>query len=76
MVLTFQSIGLQGSSLGVITFKDDIIEWKDRSNNQQTLNKAHISSMKWAAYGTKGSVHIIDADGKSIKFDGIIFIII
>ena len=73
MVLTFQSIGLQGSSLGTITFKDDIIEWKDRSNNQQTLNKAHISSMKWATYGNKASVHIIDADGKSIKFDGTIF---
>lgn len=94
MVLTFQSIGLQGYSLGVITFKDDIIgiliissslslslliiittiEWKDRSNNQHTLNKGHISAMKWATYGTKASVHIIDADGKSIKFDGIIII--
>jgi hypothetical protein len=26
--------------------------------------------MKWATYGNKASVHIIDADGKSIKFDG------
>ena len=53
-----------------------ILEWKDRSNNQHTLTKAQISSMKWASYGNKASVHIIDADGKSIKFDGIIIIII
>ena len=50
-----------------------ILEWKDRANNQHTLTKAQISSMKWASYGNKASVHIIDADGKSIKFDGIYY---
>ena len=71
MALTFQAIGLHGATIGSAMFKEDKIEWRDRSNTAGgEFAKDLIKSMNWQMVGAKGFLKVHMNDGSMSSMDG------
>jgi hypothetical protein len=72
MVQSFQGIGLLGHSVGIISFAENAIEWKDRSNAAvKEIPKAEIGGMSWAVYGGRAHLKVaLTSKSGALRFDG------
>lgn len=68
--ITFQNIGLQGHNVGMVNFKEDKVEWRDRHGTVKEIAKEAINSFAWSIFGGKGHLRIEQEDGHVIRLDG------
>jgi propanediol dehydratase large subunit len=72
--LSFQNIGLQGqNSVGITTFKDDRIEWRDRGNvHSKDFSQDEIEVLSWSIFGIKCHMKVHTKDGQVHRLDGFV----
>ncbi len=70
--LSYEHIGLQGNTVGSVTFKENIIEWTDRAGaNVKKFSSNEIVDSKWTLFGPKNAhIKLYMKNGEIVRLDG------